>query len=76
MYVSVIILFMTISLKYSTEVPCATAGLPLSGAFEATESECIDCTSQSRFMGVVDIGVPDTALNPPGPTLLIPIPEL
>lgn len=61
---------MTKSRKYSTLVPCTSAGLlvafVISGAVEARESDCIDCASQSLLTGTLATGVP-VPTNPPIP---------
>lgn len=58
MYVSVMILFCTRSLKYSTDVPCPNCGLPAPPKVEpAIVSECKDWASHSLAIGVFDVGV-------------------
>lgn len=57
MYVRVMILFCTRSLRYSTVVPWPNGGLPAPAKVDPTVSECIDCASHSLGRGVVDIGV-------------------
>jgi hypothetical protein len=52
MYVSVMILFCTRSLKYSTDVPVGSAGLV---PFISVDSECCDCASNS--LGIIDAGL-------------------
>lgn len=53
------ILFLTNSRSISTDVPCAAEP-----PFDAwVESDCCDCTSQSRVMGPGPVGVGRAATN-------------
>ena len=51
------ILFWTRSLRYSTDVPCPSGGLWAPVKLDPTLSECSDWASQSRPIGVVEVGV-------------------